>query len=146
MNTLSQKCQYALRALYELACCRGEGPISATDIAERQHIPRRYLESIFKQLREAGLVESRRGVAGGYLLRLNPAELSVGQVIRLIEGPLSPVDCQSCGGSRTCPLGPDCAFAAMWQRGRDALTKVYDSTSFDDLLHRRVPELKDLGS
>lgn len=133
--SVSQKCQYALRALFELAKRPGARPTTVGDIAAVQAIPPRFLEVILGQLRQAGFVESRRGVRGGYLLAVSPGELTVGQVIRSVDGPLRPVDCLSDpGGSRDCPLRGRCAFMGMWERARDALTDVYDTTTFEDLL------------
>ena len=133
--TISQKCQYGLRAIFHLAKQQGEGPITAAEIAEAQAIPARFLEQILGQLRQGGFVESRRGVQGGYLLAIAPAALSVGEIIRFIDGPLLPVRCV--GGDKTidCPLRGDCAFMGLWSRARDAVAKVYDETTFEDLIN-----------
>lgn len=131
---ISQKCQYALRALFELARRHPGGPTTIPDIAKVQAIPPRFLELILGQLRKADLVESRRGVHGGYALACGPAELCVGRVIRLMDGPLDPVNCAPAGGRPRCPLSGNCAFAGLWRRARDAVEQVYDQTTFQDLL------------
>lgn len=137
---ISQKCQYALRALFELAKRQGEGPVSVKTIAKNQAIPVRFLELILRELRQGGLVESRRGVEGGYLLVPRPANLTVGEIIRMVDGPLDPVKCLGAGGTEECPLLGKCAFLGLWDRARQALAEVYDSTNFEGLLEeeRRI--------
>ncbi|GAB4353881.1 MAG: Rrf2 family transcriptional regulator [Candidatus Abyssubacteria bacterium] len=134
--SLSQKCQYALRAVFELAKRQGEGPVKIADIAKIQAIPTRFLEVILNQLKQGGFVESRRGSAGGYVLTQSPATLTVGQIIRFIEGPLSPVQCIAGSSGDQCPLHNDCAFLPMWDRVSEALSQVYDSTTFEDLVEQ----------
>ena len=134
---LSQKTQYALRALLELAMRRGNGNTPVSEIARVQGIPPRFLEQILAQLRMAGLVESRRGVNGGYLLALDPRRLTVGKVIRFLEGPLRPVryvDGVEAGG----PVSTRCAFEDLWERAQEAVENVYDSTTFHDLIQEEL--------
>lgn len=133
--TLSQKCQYAIRAIFELGKRYGEGPVRISEIAEAQAIPNRFLELIMRQLRQAEFVESRRGVRGGYLLARPPSEISVGQVIALIDGDQKPVQCLGNDSSaKACPLHGNCVFMGLWSRARDAVNKIYDGTSFQDLI------------
>jgi len=134
MMQVSQKCQYALRAVYELAKRHGEGPASAPEIARAQAIPLKFLELILQELRQAGLVESRRGPQGGYLLAGDPRALTVSQVIRLIEGSFAPVSCIAAGDEPPCPLQGRCAFLDMWERARSAVAGVLDATTFQDLI------------
>ncbi len=134
--TMSHKCQYALRAVFELAKHQGQGPIKIADIAKDQSIPMRFLEIILNQLKQAGFVDSRRGSRGGYFLARLPATLSVGEIIRFIEGPLSPVQCLATGNDDKCPLYADCAFLPMWERASNALSEVYDTTTFEDLVEQ----------
>ncbi len=89
--SVSQKCQYALRAVFELASRHGDAPTSIREIAQAQAIPPKFLELILVQLRKAGFVESRRGAHGGYFLAVGPAALTVGEIIRFIDGPIAPV-------------------------------------------------------
>ena len=131
---LSQKCQYALRAVYELAKRHGAGPTSIREIAEIQAIPSRFLELILGQLKQSGYVESRRGVDGGYLLTVSPAELCVGDIIRFVDGPLDPVKCIAGGRATDCPLLGNCAFTELWERAKQAVANVYDNTTFSDLI------------
>ena len=131
---MSQKCQYALRAVFDLARRHGSDPITVGEIAEAQAIPPRFLELILGQLRQGGFVESRRGVHGGYLLAVDPQSLTVGEIIRFIEGSVAPVRCVAAGVETDCPLSGHCAFIGMWSRARDAATEVYDSTTFRNLV------------
>lgn len=140
---ISQKCQYALRAVFQLAKQGGGEPVSVRTIAKAQAIPVRFLELILRELRQSGYVESRRGVEGGYRLRPDPNVLTVGEVIRLIDGPLDPVRCLGAKGIKECPLLGKCAFMGLWDRARNALAGVYDTTTFQQLLeeeeaHQRI--------
>lgn len=130
---ISQKCQYALRAVFELSLRYGDGPVKIADIAENQAIPPRFLEVILSQLKQGGFVESRRGSEGGYFLSTSPVKLTVGDIIRFIEGPVEPVGCGR-GGDEDCPLLGDCVFLSMWERLGDAISEVYDSTTFQSLI------------
>ena len=136
--SISQKCQYGLRAVFELAKHWGGGPTSVTQIAGVQAIPPRFLELILGELRQGGFVESRRGVHGGYLLPVDPSRLYVGQIIRFIDGPVAPVSCVVANKQRDCPLHGNCAFMNMWSRARDAVAEVYDQTSFQDLIEEEA--------
>ena len=132
---VSQKCQYGLRAIFELAKRQGLGPTTIGQIAETQAIPPRFLELILGQLRQGGFVESRRGIHGGYLLAVCPGTLSVGEIIRFIDGPLAPVRCIAGDKKKDCPLYGSCAFLSTWKRAEDAVAKVYDETTFEDLMN-----------
>jgi Rrf2 family cysteine metabolism transcriptional repressor len=135
---LSQKTQYAVRASFELAKRYGSGPAKAGSIAESQCIPGRFLENILGQLRQAGVVESARGKEGGYRLARPPRQVSVGEVIRLIQGPLTVVDCVGAGdGSgfgRECALRTGCVLLPMWEKAHGAMMDVFDETSLEDLV------------
>jgi Rrf2 family cysteine metabolism transcriptional repressor len=131
---LSQKCQYALRAVFELSTRHGQGPVPVGQIAEQQDIPARFLELILVQLKQAGYIESRRGVQGGYSLRVLPKDVSVGDVIRTIEGPLLPVRrSDDTASKRALPSG-NSSFSHLWERAAKAVADVYDTTSFQDLI------------
>lgn len=131
---VSQKTRYALRAMFELAKRHGQGPVRISDIAEKQAIPARFLEGILNQLRQAGLLRSVRGARGGYELAEQPAQISVGDMIRVIEGPIAPAACINDENPEDCPLFGDCVFLPLWKRAADALNEVYDGTSFADLV------------
>ncbi|HPD13952.1 MAG TPA: Rrf2 family transcriptional regulator [Planctomycetota bacterium] len=133
---VSQKCQYAVRAVFELSKRYGAGPVRIADIAEAQAIPARFLEVILNQLKQAGFVVSQRGSRGGYALARPPAELAVGDVIRFIEGPVGPVVCAMGSSHNECPLYGGCVFLPMWERVRSAVSGVYDQTTFQSLVEQ----------
>ncbi|NLG25381.1 MAG: Rrf2 family transcriptional regulator [Clostridiales bacterium] len=104
---LSTKGRYGIHAMYDLALSGNDAPQPISRIAERQNIPEAYLEQLFGTLRRSGLVASVRGAAGGYLLSRPPGEITVGEVLRALEGELAFVDClledDACDRSHTCP-------------------------------------------
>ncbi|MBI5543400.1 MAG: Rrf2 family transcriptional regulator [Deltaproteobacteria bacterium] len=137
---ISQKCYYAIRAVHELARAGDGQALKIGTIAERQRIPLKFLEAILNQLRQAGFVESRRGNEGGYLLARPAERLSVGDIIRFIEGPLTPATCveghRGCGQSRA-----ECVFWPIWKEAERALANVYDGVTFQDLVDRSRKEV-----
>ena len=137
MATVSQKCQYALRAVLELSRRFGGGPTSVAAIAQAQAIPQRFLELIIGELRQGGVVASKRGARGGYVLLHEPAELSVSDVMKAVDSNYDPVDCEPCGGNRDCPLAGHCSFVNLWKRAGSAIHEVYHETSFQDLLEEQ---------
>jgi Rrf2 family protein len=140
---ISQKCQYAVRATFELAKRYGSGPVRIADVAEAQAIPVRFLEVILNQLKQGGFVVSQRGSRGGYVLARPPEELSVGEIIRFVEGPVGPVVCAMGQGKTDCPLYGGCVFLPMWERVREAVSGVYNETTFQSLVEldaRRAEE------
>lgn len=134
--SVSQKCQYALRALFELAKRWNRGPVKISEIAASQGIPVRFLEVILNQLKQGGFTDSVRGKEGGYVLSRNPRELTIGEIIRFVEGPLGPVECVNGPIREKCPLEGKCVFLPLWERVRDALAEIYDGTTFADLLEQ----------
>ena len=134
MMQVSQKARYALRAMFELARGYGRGPIRISDIAEKQAIPPRFLEGILNQLRQGGLLRSVRGARGGYEMAVEPDRVTVGDMMRIIEGPIAPAVCITDENPEDCPLYGDCAFMPLWRRAAEALSSVYDGTTFADLV------------
>ena len=131
---VSQKCQYAIRAVFELAKRKGLGPIKINEIATAQAIPLRFLEVILNQLRSAGFVKSKRGAGGGYYLALQANHVTVGDIIQFMEGPPVPVACLSDKDTKGCALHGNCVFIGMWKRAADAVSDVYNRTTFQDLV------------
>ncbi len=127
---ISNKCHYALRALVELAKREGAGPATITEIAQAQNIPARFLEAILRQLKQAGMTESIRGKRGGYALARSAREITMGDVIRLIEGP--PFIRQEPNSGPAEPPHPD-IFEPIWEEAKDAINAVYDSKNLADL-------------
>jgi Rrf2 family protein len=133
---VTQKNQYALRAIFELAKHRGKGLTKISDIAQAQHIPLRFLEVILSQLKRSGLVESKRGYTGGYALLRPPEQITVGEVFRFGGKDTSPVDCIACISRGKCPSRNkrSCAFMPMWKKVQDSIFDIYDTTTIADLL------------
>lgn len=135
---ISQKCQYAVRALLELAKRHGRAIVQTDEIAARQAIPPRFLGNILNELRTAGLVAARRGPHGGFLLACDPRQLTVGRVIRLVDGPLDPVRCSKGPDKPDCPLKDRCSLVQLWEEAKSAVEAVYDGATFADLAQREV--------
>ena len=129
---LTQKCQYALRAVFELAKRHGLGPTPISEIARAQAMPARFLELILGELKHGGFVESRRGSRGGYQLSVSPNTLAVGRIMRFVDGPLIRVHDDTEASAD--PVSGSEAFRKMWGRARDAVGQVYDQTTFQDLI------------
>ncbi len=131
---LSSKGHYGLRAMIELANSFGTGPVALAEIAEQENLSVAYLEQLFAALKKAGLVESTRGVRGGYELTREPSLVSVGEIVRALEGPIAPVECASeAGDSCNCEREGNCPSQLVWQRMRDSIAEVLDSTTLADL-------------
>jgi Rrf2 family transcriptional regulator, cysteine metabolism repressor len=121
---ISTKGRYGLTIMIELAKKHGEGPISLKSIAQTNDLSEHYLEQLIAPLRNAGLVRSIRGAYGGYVLGHEPADITSGDIIRVLEGPISPVE----GIEDEEP-----AKRELWMRIRDAVKEVLDSTTLEDL-------------
>ncbi len=134
MAITPKKNQYALRAIFELAKYLGQGPKKISEIAEAQSIPMRLLEVILGQLKSSGWVESKRGFYGGYFLKCSPKEISVGDILRFMQGPSRQAECVACVSKGDCPFDGQCAFAPMWNKVDAAMFKIYDETTIHDLL------------
>jgi Rrf2 family cysteine metabolism transcriptional repressor len=132
--SVSSKCYYALRAVYALAEHQGDEPLKIADIAAREQIPVRFLEVILGQLKGGGFVKSKRGAEGGYLLAKPPDQVTVGQIMRYVDGPIAPVDCVSQSRPKVCEFHGECHFFGFWGRMRQAISGVVDVTTFADLL------------
>ena len=120
---ISTRGRYALRVLADLAEHPSDSYITLKEIAERQEISEKYLESIVKLLVKAGLLDGLRGKGGGYRLGRDPGEITVLEVLRAAEGPLAPVACLE-EGSKTCPRAGQCRTLPLWQ-GLDELVNNY---------------------
>ena len=126
---LSQKAKYALKAMLELVELDEGDLLQAGEIAERQHVPRKFLEMILLELRRHGLVESHRGKHGGYALAKPADAITFGEIIRIIDGPLAPIPCASLSGYRRCDDCADersCAIRGAMQQARAALSNILD--------------------
>ena len=130
---ISTKGDYATRAMQDLAWHYEKGPIQIEDIARRQHLPVRYLEQILLSLKRAGFLESKRGVSGGYYLAKHPQEITIGAIIRATEGPIIPIFCVGSGKREICVEEPHCSLRDIWADVRDAVAKILDHTTLEDL-------------
>lgn len=147
---LSKRAKYGLRALVYLAQHQGEGPIQIREISEQLNIPRKFLEAILLDLRNEGVLQSRKGKQGGYLMERSPDTVQVGRIIRFIDGPLAAVPCVSHTAYARCQDCPDektCVIRAIMKEVRDATADILDQTSLDQLVQKaeqlgRAPELE----
>ncbi len=146
---VSQRCQYALRAVFELSKGDGESPVKMAKIAKKQAIPVRFLEIILNDLKRGGFIRPIRGKDGGWFLARSARELTVGEIMRFIEGPFAPVGCVSDTPSESkdsCPLYGNCVFTPLWERAQKALAEVYDGTTFQDLLDQETQMISNYRS
>jgi Rrf2 family protein len=130
---ITYKSDYALKAVLDLALCyEGGEPVSIHDTAKRIDAPVKFLEQIFSGLKAHGVIESRRGSNGGYLLAKRPEKITVGEIIRLIEGPTEPISCvkQDYSG---CNEMYTCVFRDIWKDIHEATSRVIDRVNFRDL-------------
>ena len=130
---LSTKGRYGVKAMIELALSYGEGPIPLNNIASKQDISIHYLEQLFSSLRKAGLVKSIRGAQGGYILADKPQNITVGDIIRTLEGPLAPADCVI-EDSKECTKADCCVTRNIWVKIRDSINDVVDSITLQDMI------------
>ena len=135
---LSLRGEYALRALIVLGSSERAGVVSVQSISEQQNIPKRFLEQILQELKSAGIVESRRGITGGYRLRRLPGRVTLAEVIRHMEGPLAPVRCVSENFYRpcSCPDESRCGIRSVMKDVRDAIVRILDDVTVEDLCAR----------
>lgn len=134
---ISTKGRYGTKALFELAQHNGSGPMALREIAERQGLSEHYLEQLVAPLRKAGLVNSVRGAQGGYMLAREPGEITVGDILRILEGPVSPTECaletfdlngKCCQNPQTCP------DRDVWIKVRKSIEEVVDNITLADLV------------
>lgn len=130
----STRARYGLRAMLELALNYDPSqPIPLLLVAEKQGISEGYLEQMMTFLRKGGLVRSVRGSQGGYLLTREPAKIKAGEIIRCLEGPLSPTDCVNEYDPEPCPRTDICVARVLWERVRKSVADVLDNTTLEDL-------------
>jgi Rrf2 family protein len=139
MRTLSQKTKYALRALQYLARAQGTGPVLISTMAKDEEIPQKFLEAILLDLKNHGILQSKKGRGGGYNLLRPSREIMLGEVIRLFDGPLAPLPCVSETAFKKCDECLDettCPTRSVLKEVRDAMAGILDRTSIADLLDR----------
>jgi Rrf2 family transcriptional regulator, cysteine metabolism repressor len=135
---LSLRGEYALRALIVLGLNHGGEVVRIQTISDQQNIPKRFLEQILNDMKTAGILESKRGLAGGYRLKRPPEQITLAEVIRLIEGPLAPVSCVSekfyerC----SCPDEEKCGIRSIMKEVRDAIARILEEVTLAQLCER----------
>ena len=133
---LSRKAKYAIKALLALADHQRDEPVRIVDLAREEQIPPKFLELILLGLKNQGILQSRKGKGGGYLLARDPADIYLGQIVRMFDGPLAPVPCASQTAYVPCADCPDeavCGVHLAMKAVRDATAKVLDGTSIASL-------------
>jgi Rrf2 family cysteine metabolism transcriptional repressor len=139
----STKAEYGVRVMVELARRAGDSPVPLGEIAEQDGLPLAYLEHLVARLRRAGLVESRRGARGGYLLARPPAEISMAEIVEALEGAIAPIECISEGadGEVVCTRESDadhvCPTKLLWTRVRFSIVQTLQETTLADLVGAR---------
>lgn len=137
---LSTKGRYGVKAMLDLALNSEEGHVSLKSIAERQGLSENYLEQLFAALKKAKLVNSLRGAQGGYSLAADPSAISIGDILRALEGSLAPVDCAHKDGGEGCCKADECVTKFIWDKISDSINNVVDSMTLKDLIveHDRI--------
>lgn len=136
---ISKKTKYGLKSLLYLARKYNQGPILISDLARDERIPKKFLELILLTLKNNGILQSRKGKGGGYYLGRSPREISLGNVVRILDGPLAPVSCVSETAYASCKECIDertCGIRLVMKDVRDAIANILDGTSLADMLER----------
>lgn len=134
---LSTKSRYGLRAMFDIAFNCGNAPTQIQDISRRQHISQRYLEQIFQSLKKGGILRSKRGPQGGYILAREPHEITLQEIIQATEGDLLLVECASKGRKKTgCEFDGACVTQSVWQEAAAKLNDYFATLTLKDLCDR----------
>ncbi len=139
MRTISKKTQYGLKALVALGRRYCEKPVLIADLSQEESIPLKFLEAILRDLKSHGLLESKKGKGGGYRLSRPPSTITIGSVIRMVEGPLAPLPCASETAFFPCSECPEvetCGTRMIMRDVRDAIAAVLDKTTLAELIGR----------
>ncbi len=132
---ISTKIRYGARAMLELALHYGKGPIDLKEIAKKEDISLKYLEQVIIPLRTAGLVKSIRGSKGGYALSKPPSEISLIDLIEVLNGPIDLVECLK--DPKGCPRSPSCVTRDIWGEASHAIQKIFKSITFEEMVNRK---------
>ena len=130
---VSFKGDYALKIILDLSLNYDKGIVQIKDISKRQDIPTKFLEQIITTLKGAGFVKTVRGPKGGVFLSKTPSKITMGEIIRLMEGPTSPITCVSNSGHDKCSFEKRCALRCYFAEVRDRINDVVDKTTFQDI-------------
>lgn len=130
---LSTKGRYGLKAMFELSLSQNDGPVSLKVIAKKQNISDQYLEQLFSSLKKAGLVKSVRGAQGGYLLNKEPKDITVGDILTVLEGPVSLSDCLL--DEDICENSNVCVTKVVWEKIKKGIEEIIDSITLQDMIN-----------
>jgi len=130
---ISKKGEYALKAVIYLSLHYGKRAVQIKEISENENIPKKFLEQILLSLRKAGLLQSKPGSGGGYSLSRPPGEITLAEVIRIIDGPLAPIRCVSKWAPLKCPIEKDCGLQRVMQKVRNAIVRILENVTFEDM-------------
>ncbi|MCX5781216.1 MAG: Rrf2 family transcriptional regulator [Elusimicrobia bacterium] len=133
---ITYKGDYALKIILDLALLYNQGKTSIKEISKRQDIPRKFLEQIVTILKSAGYLKTERGSGGGISLSKDPAKITLGEIIRLIEGPTSPITCVSRSKYTKCDFEAKCALRTVFEKIRDRTSEIIDKTTFKDMVDK----------
>ena len=136
---LTKKAKYALQALLQLARENGQSPVLISELAQRERIPKKFLELILLYLKKHGILQSKKGKGGGYFLGKAPAAITMGQVIRILDGPLAPLPCVSQTAYMKCQECKDektCGIRMVMKEVRDETARILDGTTLADVLQQ----------
>jgi len=123
-----------VRAMFDLAMHSHEGAVTLKSVAQREHISEKYLEHLFASLKKAGLIHSVRGAQGGYRLGRLPEEITLGDIIRVLEGPISPTECVIDGdGHEDCERASECVMRLVWCRVKEQINAILDGITLADV-------------
>lgn len=131
---LSTKGRYGLRAMIDLARYSEKEPVSLSSIAERQYLSEGYLEQLVAMLKKARLVAGIRGAQGGYVLAKDPSDISVGDILRALEGNLEPVRCAAFYSEEGCQAADGCVTKYVWQKINDSINDTVNHIMLDELV------------
>jgi len=132
MIGLSTKGKYGIKAMFELASHYGEGPVAIREIAARHFIPMPYLEQLLVKLKRAELVESTRGPKGGYVLKKPADQIRIGDIVRVLEGPIGLCDCYA--SDEACDIVDHCVTRLFWKRMSRKIEEMFDQTTLQELI------------
>ena len=132
----SKKTQYAFKALTFMAERKKEGPVLIAEIAKKKKIPLKFLENILLELRKAGILESKKGKGGGYFFKIEPKDISLAQIMRLIEGPIALLPCVSLNFYQKCKDCDEkkCGLNRVMKQVRDNTLKILENKTVSDLV------------
>ena len=131
---ISSKSEYGLRALMDIAINDDGSPVTRSDVAKRQQIPLPYLTQVLRSLVNGGLLKSNRGPAGGYSLSKDPGEISVLDVVTLLQGPVAPTGCAGAGAAGECQRLDGCGLVGVWSELKSSSENVLGQTTLRDIL------------